>query len=193
MSQEQMQKFRKLPRTGMHKTPLSKGSIVPGVEGAPPRTLLKTESIVLRPGNIVVCVEADLGESGRAQFELLSPPLPPEPEEEQASLIIKKRPSGGFWDVINPKNPEEPLNEKALRKKEAEALLDQLLTEGQELSSGSSEKEDDDPIEDKYTDMDWNTLVAELEAEEMELADEMEHEDDIRAALREKVAGNKEE
>ena len=47
----------------------------------------------------------------------------------QAAYVLQPRAKGGFYDVVNPANPEKPVNEKALRKAEAEALLEQLLGE----------------------------------------------------------------
>lgn len=49
--------------------------------------------------------------------------LPP-----QAAYILQKR-GAAYWDVVNPANPEKPVNDKALRKADAEALLEQLLGE----------------------------------------------------------------
>lgn len=50
--------------------------------------------------------------------------LPP-----QATYVLQRRAKGSFYDVVNPANPEKPVNDKALRKADAEALLEQLLGE----------------------------------------------------------------
>jgi hypothetical protein len=47
----------------------------------------------------------------------------------QAVYVLQKRGSGAYWDVVNPENPEKPINEKALRKAAAEELLEKLLGE----------------------------------------------------------------
>lgn len=44
---------------------------------------------------------------------------------EPTGLIIQPK-GGGWFDVINPDNPGNPLNDKALRKEEAETLLNWL-------------------------------------------------------------------
>lgn len=49
--------------------------------------------------------------------------LPP-----QAAYILQKR-GAAYWDVVNPANPDKPVNGKALRKAEAEELLEKLLGE----------------------------------------------------------------
>ena len=176
---EKMQTFRKLPRTGMHKTVLSEGSVVNGEK------LTRRGAVVMRPGNTVTCIEKELGVGGRKQFELTSPPLPSKSEVKQASLVIKERESKGYWDVVNPNNPDQPLNDKALRRTAAEALLDQLLTKGQAKEDSASPYE----LPDNIGEMDWNDLVAELEQAGLEMKDEFENEDDLRMALRGSVDG----
>ena len=53
--------------------------------------------------------------------------LPP-----QAAYVLQKR-GAAYWDVVNPANPSKPVNSKALRKAEAEALLEKLLGEKPEV------------------------------------------------------------
>jgi hypothetical protein len=60
--------------------------------------------------------------------------LPP-----QAHYVLQKRGSGAYWDVVNPENPEKPINEKALRKSAAEELLEKLLGEKPEPQTDEGE------------------------------------------------------
>lgn len=167
-----MQTFKKDAKTGMHKTLLRKGSSVNGT------TLEKDTVVVLRPGNTVICDVEDLGISGRKQFTLISPALPEEPEEPQEGLVIAQR-SPGYFNVVNPVNPDKPFNDKALRKGAAEELLKELNNPGPP-STGS----DTDSDTDKFDKMDWDDLVGELASKDIELEDEWETGDDLREVLR---------
>jgi len=170
MSKDKMQLFRKSRNSGMHKTLLRAGSQVNGqpAEGW----------VVLRPGNTVLCAPADLGKMGIRQFDSLSPALvEEEPIVETkpvaAKLGIKKREKSNHWDVINPLNPDKPLNAKALSKKQAEELLAQLL---------------DEPVgQDNPDDLDglpWDSLVDVLEREGGTVPDEVETEADLAELIR---------
>ena len=45
--------------------------------------------------------------------------------QQPTGLVLKAR-GVGWYDVINPDNPDKPLNDKALRKDEAEKFIDYL-------------------------------------------------------------------
>ena len=117
---KEMQLLKKRNGTGMHQTYLSTGSVVRN------ETLEKRTRVVLRPGNTVLCDPAELGVHGLTQFDHVGPPPEAEPEAAkppQTLPVIVKREKSNYYDIINPTNPDKPLNEKALRKKEAEAML----------------------------------------------------------------------
>ena len=59
----------------------------------------------------------------KTEAEKAEAKLPP-----QAAYVLQKR-GAAYWDVVNPANPEKPINDKALRKPAAEALLEKLLGE----------------------------------------------------------------
>lgn len=168
---EKMFLLQKRRGTGMHQTHLSAGSIVNG------ETYEKRTRAILRPGDNVTCIPEELGVHGLSQFEFMGPAPDFNVDEkiDQTSLRMVKRKNGAFWDIINPKNPDKPLNTKALRKKEAEALLAEMLQT---------------PVAepDEYDDMDWNQLVSALIDLDLDLEDEWENEDDLRKACRDEVA-----
>lgn len=64
----------------------------------------------------------------KTEAEKAEAKLPP-----QAAYVLQRRAKGSFYDVVNPANPEKPVNDKALRKADAEALLEQLLGEKPEV------------------------------------------------------------
>ena len=72
----------------------------------------------IQVGGIPITVET---EAEKAEAK-----LPP-----QAAYVLQKR-GAAYWDVVNPANPEKPINDKALRKADAEALLEKLLGEKSE-------------------------------------------------------------
>jgi len=140
--------------TGMHVAHLSPGSKLRGEEVDGGRQ-------IIRPGNVVYCKESDLGAVGRKQFDLVDTEAPrtrtrsykkasaavPEPEPKPAqvpkgkTLEIHKRATSNYYDIVNPANPDKPLNSKALRLKEAEAELARL-TEGEAAPPAIDEDED---------------------------------------------------
>jgi len=169
--------MRKKRNTGMHVAFLSAGSTVNG------ELFAKKGRAVLRPGNTVLCDPSELGEYGATQFELVGGGAVEVANAEnikntppQTSPFIQKRGNSGFYDVINPANPDTPLNVKALRKKEAEAFLADI--------TGTEVVDDADDLDD----MDWNDLVGEMDSLGIEMEDDFETEDHLRQAIREKRA-----
>lgn len=56
-----------------------------------------------------------------------NPPPPP-----QAAYVLQHK-GRGYYDVVNPGNPDKPVNEKSMREPEAKKLLEKLLGEKPEL------------------------------------------------------------
>ena len=113
--------YKKKNSSGMHHASFSEGTLINNqpVKGKQ----------VIRPGNTVYCLPAELG-GAVDMFELLSP-RPPEPDELPPGSTLELYHRGaGWYDVINPDNPEKPYNDKKLRKKDAEQLILDL-TEGE--------------------------------------------------------------
>jgi hypothetical protein len=48
---------------------------------------------------------------------------------EPTGLVLQAK-GGGWYDVINPDNPDKPLNDKSMRKEEAEQFLGYLNEDG---------------------------------------------------------------
>ena len=138
MSKTEMRMFKKKDRTGMHQTTFKNPLTTVNGEKKQGRT-------VLRPGNTIYCDPAELGNPHHmAQFEALDGKPVAETADDnvvdpgQASLVLRKRDTSNFYDIINPLNPDKTLNKKALRKGPAEKLLASMLTEGQELKVDDS-------------------------------------------------------
>ena len=84
------------------------------------------------PGDVIECFETNLG-SCAAEYDCLGP-VDGAPEEVSAEKPITDGKTlelvhlgRGYWNIINPDNPDKPLNDKALRKDEAEAILGEML------------------------------------------------------------------
>ncbi len=75
--------------------------------------------VKLSPGDVVDCPKETV-RSFQDQFECLDPPEDEIPKVE-ASLEMKHR-GGGWYDVVNP-DTQEAINDKALKKEEAEDLV----------------------------------------------------------------------
>ncbi len=74
--------------------------------------------------------------TAKTEAEKAEAKLPP-----QAAYVLQKR-GAAYWDVVNPANPSKPVNDKALRKVEAEALLEKLLGEKPEPQANLGEQEE---------------------------------------------------
>lgn len=170
------QTFRKKSGTGMHV-----------VRNFKPGTKVNGQEVsgraILRPGNTVFCFPEELGIDGLRQFDVVSRGVVTdatesiqgqkgaEPSKPKTTLIMQKRPKGSFWDIINPLNPDKPINPKALTKRQAEEMLVEL-TEGEGT------------IVHNIDEMGWDELVQLLEQAKVEWDDDWESEDDLRDALR---------
>jgi len=131
------------------------------------------------PGDVVECFETSLG-SCVAEYDCLGlvdgaleevSVEKPVTEGKMLKLVHLGR---GYWNIINPDNPDKPLNDKALRKDEAEAIfgemLDNLVKEGESLIA--------DLVE-----LDWDQLVEIMQAEGIEVLDEHETKEQLRKAI----------
>lgn len=135
-----MANWRRKQKTGLHRVR------IPGIGWL---TVFPGRPITDQNGALVDCrleafgSQADnyeqIGVVGRSRSHAQSPPV--EPEEEitaaekvappQARYIMAARGDNGlWWDVINPANPEKPVNPRGLKKADAEELLASLLHNG---------------------------------------------------------------
>lgn len=145
------------------------------------------------PGDVVECFETDLG-SCATQYDCLGS-VAGTPEEVSAEkpvsdgktlkLVLRGR---GYYDIINPDNPDKPLNDKALRKAEAEAILGEMLDN---LEKDRIVFDDEGSIVDTTAfgdpapidDLDWDQLIPIMQAEKIEILDEYETEAHLREAI----------
>lgn len=82
----------------------------------------------------------------KSEAEKVEAKLPP-----QAAYVLQKR-GAAYWDVVNPTNPSKPVNGKALRKAEADALLEKLLGEKPEPQAEAPEGGEAPVLECPYED-----------------------------------------
>ena len=147
----QVKKFRKKERTGHHTF---------RVDG---------KRIKAFPGMVVECTAADLGNQLK-HYDCLDA-LPVESNEEKVERIPIKglklvRVGRGLYNVINPDNPDKPLNEEPLRK----AMAESFTLAYANISEGIDE-------------LTWDDLVALMDERGIEVKAEYETEDDLRQAL----------
>lgn len=103
-------RWRKLPNTGSHSFVYNgeKHRVVPG-------DLVECTLDPIRPFK----EEYDLlGEVEDDELIPLNENEVEEDEEDDITLQVVSR-GGGYYDVINPEDPDNPINDKGLRKKEA--------------------------------------------------------------------------
>ena len=119
-----MKRWKKKPRTGSH--------------------YLRIDGVMtrVRPGETVDCTELALGSNIKNYDVVIDLPestVEPIPEEtiEPPGTEPEDAPAGtppyvglemydiggGFWDILNPDNPEKPLNDEPLTLEEAQAFL----------------------------------------------------------------------
>ena len=143
---ESIKRFRKKPRSGRHVF-FYKGkrkSTVPG------------DIIEVTPGCLGSCI-AEYDDLGFVDSHIVE-----EVEEQEkaptAILEIRQRPGAkGYYDIINPTNPDKPLNDKALRKTAAKACLTDMMNKlGEEIGKLSLD------------DMDFDDLLAYIDESDIE-------------------------
>jgi len=131
-----MANWKRKERTGLHRV------YVPGtgwISVKPGQPLLDPHT-----GELVDC-DADVFGTQVDNYEMIGGEPGPEVTESglpsQAEYVLKHR-GGGYYDVVNPANPDKPINAKTLRKEEAEGLLQMLLDEGRICPAGGQFVED---------------------------------------------------
>ena len=122
-----MANWKRRVKTGTHRFK------IPGIGWL---TVKPGQPILDQYGEMVDCGPEVFGSEAENYIQVGGLPITVKSEAEkaeaklspQAAYVLQKR-GAAYWDVVNPANPEKPVNEKALRKAEAEALLEKLLGE----------------------------------------------------------------
>jgi len=150
-------KYRKKAKTGRHSFKY---------EG-------KRYSVV--PGDVVEVPEGFLG-SFEADYDCLtavkSIPEPVKIKEPIAppNELHLVRVQRGMYNIINPDNPDKPLNDTPMKKGEAEKIMGKMMeipkTEIVDLGA-----------------LDWDALISLMEEEGIEIMEEYETEDHLREAI----------
>ena len=145
-----VKKFRKKDRTGNHTF---------RVDG---------KRIRATPGMVVECTAKDLGNQLKHYVCLDVPVKTDEPEVPKvlAKGLKLVRVSRGMYNVVNPDNPDKPLNDAPLRKAMAESFTRAYMD-----------------VNEGIKDLNWDDLVALMEERGIEVLDTYETEDDLRQAL----------
>jgi len=145
------------------------------------------------PGDVVECFETSLG-SCAAEYDCLGSisgapeEIPAEKSVAEGKMLKLVHLGRGYWNIINPDNPDKPLNDKALRKTEAEAILGRMLDD---LEKGCVAFDEEGSVLDTTAlgdpapidDLDWDQLIPIMQAEEIEILDEYETENHLREAI----------
>jgi hypothetical protein len=143
---EEIVKWRKKERTGRH---------ILKFDG-------KRQTVL--PGGVVECPERALGNQLRHYERVL--PILAKVEPKIDFLVPVKtlkvvRVSRGLYNVINPDNPDKPLNNEPLKKVDSEKFVKIFPT----------------------SELDWDQLVALMTERGIDVLPEYETEDDLRQAL----------
>ena len=122
-----MAHFKRREKTGAHRVK------IPGTGWL---TVKPGQPVLDHDGKMVDCGPEVFGTQAENYTQVGGMPITIKSEAEkeeaklppQAAYVLQKR-GAAYWDVVNPANPSKPVNGKALRKADAEALLEQLLGE----------------------------------------------------------------
>jgi len=76
-----------------------------------------------------------------------------------------------MYNIINPDNPDKPLNDKPMKKAEAEKIMGEMM----EIIP--------EPDTDLFEQLDWDSLIGIMEEEGIEILEEYETEDQLRDAI----------
>jgi len=168
----QLHRWKKKDRTGTHsfwyegvKYTITSGMVIP---------VLVPESALGGAARHYECldpIENPIDDSGNPRPALDSP-------DAKGPIIIPHGKSKTRFDIINPDNPDKPLNDKPLKKAEAQAALGKLVEESDKLALTVKEE-----LKKELDGMNWDQLVEMMEKSEIEILDEYETEDDLRAAI----------
>ena len=99
------------------------------------------------PGQIVVCTDEALGKNIGTYDRLGIISEIKESEKIVGNKLQLVALDGGYYNVINPDNPDKPLNSKALRKSAANKLLSQLSVSEIEIDPSLEDLKWDDLLE----------------------------------------------
>jgi len=123
------------------------------------------------PGQIVVCTEEALGKNLSTYDRLGNISETKEKTEKIIGNKLQLVPrEGGYYDVVNPDNPEKPLNGKALRKSAANKLLAEL---------SSSDIEIDPALES----LEWDSLIEIVGKEGISLPAKCETAEELKEVI----------
>jgi hypothetical protein len=147
---EEIARWRKKEKTGRH------------------LFVFQGERKTILPGDFVTCPERALGNqlkhyekvlpAGTTFIAPIETIIGPPPPIKMPKIV---RVSRGLFNVINPDNPDKPLNSKPLKKVDVEKFVEVFLT----------------------SELDWDQLVALMVERGIEVLPEYETEDDLRQAL----------
>ena len=130
------------------------------------------------PGDVVEVPEGFLG-SFKEDYDCLTPatkrtslPMAKEPDlaDNQNGLALVKV-SRWRYNIVNPDNPDKPLNDKPMKKAEAEKMMGEMM----EILPESDT--------DLFEQLDWDALIGIMEEEGIEILEEYETEDQLRDAI----------
>ena len=122
-----MANWKRRVKTGTHRV---------NIPGTGWLTVKPGQPVLDHNGEMVDCEPEVFGSQAENYIQVGGMPITAKTEAEkaeaklspQAAYVLQKR-GAAYWDVVNPANPEKPINDKALRKPAAEALLKKLLGE----------------------------------------------------------------
>jgi len=125
------------------------------------------------PGDVVEVEESALG-SFVEDYDSLTPvtkrtslPIAKEADlTDTSSGLALVKVSRWMYNIINHDNPGKPLNDKPMKKAEAEKIIGEMREIKKELSE-----------------LDWDALIGIMEEEEIEILEEYETEDQLREAI----------
>jgi len=125
------------------------------------------------PGEVIEVEEFALG-SFVEDYDCLTPvikrtsiPMAKEADlTDTSSGLALVKVSRWMYNIINPDNPGKPLNDKPMKKAEAEKIIGEMREVKKELSE-----------------LDWDALIGIMEEEEIEILEEYETEDQLREAI----------
>jgi len=125
------------------------------------------------PGDVIEVEESALG-SFVEDYDCLTPatkrtslPMAKEADlTDTSSGLALVKVSRWMYNIVNPDNPGKPLNDKPMKKAEAEKIIGEMREVKKELSE-----------------LDWDALIGIMEEEEIEILEEYETEDQLREAI----------
>ena len=172
---DEIYRWKKKPQSGRHRFIYAgrRYSVLPGMMVEVPRSALgaaiaKYECLDLIGNPIdITMLDSD-------NPEFIDGSLPAQKE----LILVPHGNSKTRYDIINPDNPGKPLNDKSLKLEDAEKILGKMLAELRAPAEPNEPK-----ITFDFSNMDWDALAIFMEEAGLEIKDEYETEDDLRAAI----------